>query len=280
MQYLSLTDVRKILQEHGVNPRKGLGQHFLVDRNIIEKIVPSCGGSLACEIGAGPGILTLPLSFAYDFVRAVEIDERFAPVLQKVLQGRENVRVFFTDARTVDWCEISCEEAPAHFFGNLPYGAAAPIIQNFLSSPVQWRSARFMLQREVAERLVAAPGSRDYGPLTLSVSYRASADILHRVSRNSFYPPPDVESALVQLTPVRPPGVGFQPFIRTVRAAFGQRRKTLRNALGNSPELHLTPAESEAFLQYSDIDPGARAESLSFDDFVRLARALEEQEKT
>ncbi len=279
MQFVSPSQLRGILQRHCIRPRKGLGQHFLVDGNVIEKILPARGGGTACEIGAGPGTLTLPLADVYERVYAVEIDERFAPALDEVLSGRDNVHVFFRDARTIAWGEI-CREECVHFFGNLPYGAAAPIIQNFLSSSVSWESARFMLQHEVARRLVAGPGSGDYGPLTLSVSYRARATILHRVSKNCFYPVPEVESALVQLQPVARPEVDFAPFMQVVRAAFGQRRKTLRNALGNSPELQITPGVAEELLQMAGVDARARAEVLTMQDFVQLTAALTEWQRS
>ncbi|MFO8060057.1 MAG: 16S rRNA (adenine(1518)-N(6)/adenine(1519)-N(6))-dimethyltransferase RsmA [Bacillota bacterium] len=273
MQYLTPSRLRQLLTTHGIRPERGLGQNFLVDANIVRIITAQAAPTgLAVDIGAGPGVLTLPLSHLYEQVLGIEIDERFESVLREVLAGRGNVQMVFADAREMDWAEAPGSDVEASVFGNLPYGSAAPIMSNFLGSGRPWATAVFMLQREVAERLTARPGGRDYGILTLAVAYYAEAKIVHRVSPRSFYPPPDVESAVVRLLPVDPPPVRFDDYIRVVRGAFGTRRKTIRNSLALSGELDLDVQAVRDLLRMSGVDPGCRGESLGVDEYVNLAR--------
>lgn len=272
MQYLSPSRLRQVLEGHGFRPERGLGQNFLIDGNIVRIITSQAApAGLAVDIGAGPGVLTLPLSYLYEQVLAVEIDERFDPVLREVLRGRDNVDVAFADARALDWMEVLGGDSEVSVFGNLPYGAAAPILNNLLGSGISWVSGVFMLQWEVAERLTAGPGGRDYGVLTLAVRYYARAEIAHRVSPRAFYPSPDVESAVVRLLPGDLPAVGFADYIALVRGAFRMRRKTVRNSLLLSGEIDLDAEGIAELLQRSGIDPGRRGESLSMDEYVSLA---------
>ncbi len=271
MQQLTPSGLRDVLERHGVRPDKRLGQHFLTDTNIVRIIAGhALESDHAVDLGAGPGILTLPLSHRCRRVTAVEIDDRFEPILDEVLRGRSNVEVIIADARTMDWSFLSLRE-PLRVFGNLPYGAAAPILANFLESEVRWSTGVFMFQREVAERLVADPGSRDYGILTLAVEFFAGVRMLRRIGPRSFFPRPEVDSALVQLEPVRHPGVPFRVYMLLVRAGFGLRRKTIRNAFRGFRDLELPDTSVDALLDAGGIDPGRRGESLSLDEYVRLA---------
>lgn len=271
MQYLTLSHLRQVLDGHGLRPRQNLGQNFLIDGNIVRIITAQARpADLAVDIGAGPGILTLPLSDLYDRVLAVEIDERFRPVLHEVLCGHSNVEVVFADARTLNWRE-AVGDSEVSVFGNLPYGAAAPILNNLLESGPAWVSGIFMLQREVAKRLTAGPGSKDYGILTLAVGYYAHTEIVHRVGPRAFYPSPDVDSCVVRLLPRQLPPVEFDVFIRLVRGAFRLRRKTVRNSLSRSGEIDLETGETEVLLRQSGIDPRRRGESLSMDEYVSMA---------
>lgn len=270
MQHLTSSRLRDVLRRHGVRPDKKLGQHFLVDTNIARIIAGHARESdHAVDLGAGPGILTLPLSYQCRRVTAVEIDDRFEPVLAEVLRERGNVEVVFTDARSMDWSCVSPEGA-VRVFGNLPYGAAAPILSNFLESGVEWSTAVLMFQREVAERLVAGPGTRDYGQLTLAVRFFAGVRMLRRIGPRSFFPQPEVDSALVQLDPSRPPDIPFGVYMGLVRAGFGLRRKTIRNAFRGSRELGLPDGDVDTLLAAGGIDPRRRGETLSFDEYVHL----------
>ena len=274
MDYLSLNEIRDMMQSHGLRPDKSLGQHFLVDGNIVRLIIDEGGGSLALDIGAGPGVLTLPLSHRYSQVVAVEIDERLAPILAEVLDDRPNVEVIFADATAIEWEDVLGGE-PVSVYGNLPYGVASPIMTHLFTSAVNWVRARFMLQREVAERLTAEPGTKAYGPLTLAVKYHADVTLFRRVSPGCFYPPPDVDSAIVDLTPRSQPPVSFSCFMQAVHAAFALRRKTLRNSLAGSRELPLERDDVQDVLEAAELDAGLRGEALEFEDFVRLALAIQ-----
>ncbi len=279
MEYLYLGHLKELMASAGLRPDRGLGQNFLINTGIVEAIVEA-GDSVttAIEIGAGPGILTLPLSHRYPRVIAVEIDERIIGVLREVVADRPGVDIVVADARIVDWREVlesSGAPAPVTWFGNLPYYAAAPILNRVLESSVPWRRGVFMFQREVADRLTAPPGGKDYGVFTLAVRYHAEVRVLKKVSPGSFYPSPEVASSVVILTPrPEPLGVPFDPFVAVVRAGFAQRRKTLRNSLLGSGELPLSRDEVDDLLDRADIDPGRRGETLSMEEFATIARFM------
>ncbi len=286
--YLTLNRLRELMDKYGCTPSKSLGQHFLVDPNIVDIILSAGGAGLsenaprwACDIGAGPGILTLPLSHSFSRVLAVEIDRGIKPLLQEVTSGRDNVDMVFADARDICWEEVLPEGESVAVFGNLPYGAAPPIINHLLESDVRWESAVFMLQKEVAERLAASPGGKDYGTLTLAVCYFAQVSIVHQVSPNCFWPPPEVHSALVKLAPRSPrPPVEFSSYIWLVRSAFNWRRKTIRNALRNAISLPEAPDVSsdriDCLLHRCGVDRKARGETLPMGKYVDLAVEWEE----
>jgi len=279
LEYLYAGHLKALLSEAGLRPERSLGQNFLVNVGVVEAIIDAgVDAPTAVDIGAGPGILTLPLSHRYPEVVAVEIDARLAGVLRAVLKGRPNVHVVVDDARSIGWVEVLSGlgvPRPSVFFGNLPYYAAAPIMMRFLESGVSWTQGVFMLQREVADRLLAEPGGKDYGILTLAVRYHAQVRGLRTVSPGSFYPTPEVSSKVVILSPAREkPLVPFAHFMAIVRAGFGQRRKTVRNALRGSPELEVSVQQLDEMLSRAEVDPRARAETLHFDDFVRMAGAF------
>jgi len=275
VKFLPVSELRQMLSDAGIRPKKELGQNFLIDHNIIRKMIADEGGDLALDIGCGPGIMTLPLSYCYHKVLAVEIDERFRPILQDVLSDRDNVQIIFDDAREIEWSgHVNDDYGQVAVYGNLPYGAAPPIMHNVLCS-VNWEEARFMLQYEVGERLEAEPGSKAYSPLTLSIRFRADTEILHRVKKNSFYPSPDVDSALVKLSPrQQPEAVSFSQFMQVVRASFAMRRKTLRNSLAKSRELDLDSSDASEVLEAAGIDSGRRAETVCFDEYVQLTKEI------
>ncbi len=278
MEYLTVSKLRDLLDAHAIWPDKSLGQHFLVDGNIVRLILKWADEApCAVEVGAGPGPMTLPLASCYQNVLAVEIDQRMAPVLKALLAPYPNVRLLFQDARMINWqAALKDYPTPLVWFGNLPYNAAAPILQQILQSGVEWVSGIFMLQYEVARRLVSKPGSKNYGILTLIVGYFADSQILHRVKPTSFYPQPEVDSALIRLEPRRDRcEVSFDSFVKVVKAAFHVRRKTIRNSMKNATDLGLSSEEVEALLSRAGVDPQVRAETLDREAFSRLGEALE-----
>ncbi len=254
-----------------IHPRKRLGQNFLVDKNLQAKIVASLrAGSTAhvVEIGAGMGALTALLAERYAGLTAIEVDERAVAYLAERLP---EVDLRQGDVLQVDWPALAEEKgAPMHVIGNLPYNITSPILFALIDSRPLFAEAVLMMQREVAERIVAPPGSKTYGILSVQVQLFAEAELLINVSRHVFFPKPDVASAVVRLAFRRHPALADTDdtaFVRTVvRTAFNQRRKTLRNSLRA-----LATAQGSAV---PDQWAGLRPEVLSPAEFVALARAL------
>jgi 16S rRNA (adenine1518-N6/adenine1519-N6)-dimethyltransferase len=251
--------------------RKRFGQHFLHDPAVIARIVSAVAlrpGEAAVEIGPGQGALTAGLLAAAGQLDAVEIDRDLAASLQARFGGEPRWVLHRTDALGIDWRALaSARGARLRVIGNLPYNISTPLLFRLLESSAAIADMHFMLQKEVVDRIVAAPGSRDYGRLTVMLAPRVSATRLFEVGAGAFRPAPRVTSALVRLVVApEPPAWASSPlYAAIVMAAFGQRRKTLRNALRQ----YLPP---EA-MQSLGIDPGARAETLAPERFGALADA-------
>lgn len=263
--------LREVLDSRGIKPSKALGQNFVTDPNTIRKIVEIARVSPSdrvIEVGAGAGSLTLGLCAAAAHVTAIEVDRWLIPVLEETLEGVANVEVLHADALTVDLASIEANK----LVGNLPYNIATNVVLRVLEEAPQVSELTVMTQREVGERLAAGPGSKTYGQTSVMVAYYAAAEVAGRISRNVFYPVPNVDSVLVRI--VRrsaPPEVDRGALFDVIRAAFAQRRKTIRNniaAIAGSSE------NAEDALEAASIAPGARGETLSLDDFVRLTCCL------
>jgi 16S rRNA (adenine1518-N6/adenine1519-N6)-dimethyltransferase len=259
--------------------KKSLGQHHLVDGRLCHPLIAFLrpAGERVLEVGPGGGVLTRELARAGARVWAWELDPEWAFELRAGWgAGTADPRLapaalpglVVGDAMDVPWHRLP---APTLAAGNLPYGIATALIARMLRHPVRVPRAAFLVQKEVADRLLASPGGRDYGALSVVVQARAEVVPLGRVKAGSFRPPPKVDGAFVGLSVVPPPlpPAAMEGFEATVRAAFGQRRKTLRNALGAAWG---RPA-AEAALAAAGIDPGARAEELGVADFLRLDAA-------
>jgi len=266
-ELLGARRLREVLARHGVRPSKALGQNFVIDPNTIRKVVevadpPSEAHVL--EIGPGAGSLTLALAERSQRVTAVELDRHLMPVLREVLEEARNVELIHGDALDLDLGSYGATEVVA----NLPYNVAVPLVMRLLSDAPSIRSMTVMTQREVGERLAAGPGSKVYGSPSVMAAFDSHVDVVARISRRAFWPVPNVDSVLVRLVRRRPPEVDREAFGILVRAAFSQRRKTLRKSL--APVL----GESvEAVLAAARIDPGKRPEQVSFEGFVQVARA-------
>jgi 16S rRNA (adenine1518-N6/adenine1519-N6)-dimethyltransferase len=262
--------LRELFETHGIRPHKELGQNFVVDPNTIRKVVHTAGdlgAKTVLEIGAGAGSLTLGLAHAARKVIAVEFDARLVPALRESLHGIGNVEVMKADALKLDYARVEATEVVA----NLPYNIAVPIVITVLENAPQVSSLTVMTQREVGERLAATPESKAYGQVSVLVGYWARAAVAARISRNAFYPIPTVDSVLVRIDRREPPPVGYARLNETVKAAFGQRRKTLRNTLG---PLGRSTSEVERAILKAGIDPGARPETVALDGWVAIARQL------
>ena len=264
--------LRDVIARHGLTASKALGQNFILDRQLLGRIAAIPGplkGQSVYEVGPGPGGLTRALLDAGAKVFAVERDRRCLPALSELQeQYRGRLELVDADAMTVD--EPALAGAGAHVVSNLPYNVGTALLLRWLSGdwPPWWRSLTLMFQKEVADRIVASPGSKDYGRLSILAQWRAEPHIAMRVHRSSFVPPPKVTSAVVHIVPRdQPPGVDPAILEQLTEAAFGQRRKMLRQSL------KAVRGALEA-LDSLGIDPQRRAETLSVAEFVSLARLL------
>lgn len=268
---------REIMSRFAISPNKSLGQNFLIDSNILDKIVGAgavSGDDFVVEIGPGLGSLTQKLADAAGRVTVIEKDRQLLPVLKENLREYNNITYVEGDVLKVDWSEIIPAEVKPKVIANLPYYITTPIIMGFFEKKIATRLLVFMVQREVAERMVASPGGKDYGSLSIAVQFYSQPEIVTIVPPTVFIPRPDVDSAVVRLVTLDRPAVEVlseETFFITVRAAFQQRRKTLRNALTNSPELHLPKEAVEEALQAAGIDPQLRGERLGLAEFGRLS---------
>ncbi len=270
-----LPPLREVIAAHGLSASKKLGQNFLFDEQLLDRIaaIPGdLGGQNVLEIGPGPGGLTRALLRAGAKVTAIEMDDRCLPALAELAEAfPDKLSVIHGDAMKLDHNEIMGGE-PYHIASNLPYNVGTALFVNWLSGtqwPPQWRSLTLMFQQEVAQRIVAPSGGSAFGRLAVLAQWRSYAKLALKVHRSAFTPPPKVMSAIVHVTPSdAPEGVTPRTLERITEAAFGQRRKMLRQSLKG------VPGALDALAQVG-IEPTRRAETLSVDEFVRTARQLD-----
>lgn len=273
---LTAADVRRLLDRHGLAPRKGLGQTFLVDPNTVRKVVRDASvtaGELVCEVGPGLGNLTVALREVGAQVVAVEIDAGFVRALREVVGDDEGVETVHGDALKVNFAAL-LGGRPAALVSNLPYHVATPVVLRALASGAFTRLF-VMVQREVGQRWVANVGDPHYGAVSLKVRAQADARVAATVSRAAFYPVPHVDSVTVALEPRRwALPTDRDRLFALVEAGFAQRRKRLRNALAATG---WSPAAVEAGLAGVGLDPATRAEELDLDAWGAFAHALTQE---
>ena len=270
---MSLPPLREVIARHGLSASKALGQNFLFDEQLLDRIAAIPGelaGRAVLEIGPGPGGLTRALLRAGAQVTAIEMDRRCLPALAELAEAFPGkLRVIQGDALKLDHDELMGE--PYAVASNLPYNVGTALFTRWLSGedwPPRWTSLTLMFQQEVAQRIVAMPGSGAYGRLAVLAQWRARPKLAMKVHRSAFTPPPKVMSAVVHVEPAAmPDGVSARMLERVTEAAFGQRRKMLRQSLKGLPG-------ALAVLEKLGIDPTRRAETLSVDEFVAIAREL------
>lgn len=275
-----------IMNEFGINTKKSLGQNFLTDINILTNIVAA--GDVTeqdnvIEIGPGIGALTEQLARNAKQVLAFEIDDRLIPVLAHTLAPYDNVTVVHEDILQVNLAQEIQERfddpsAPLKLVANLPYYITTPILMQVLQSGVQFASIVVMMQKEVADRISAAPGTKDYGSLTLAIEYRMNAKLAFTVSRKAFVPNPNVDSAIIALTPREPLAVlpkDETKMFSLFKIGFAMRRKTLwNNLLTAFGKDEATKEKLTNALAKAEMDPKIRAEKLTLEDFIKLHNAL------
>ena len=267
---------RHILNRFGIRTQKKLGQHFLVDETVVRRIAESLElkpDVPVLEIGPGIGTLTQFLAMTGARVTAVELDRRCIEIMGTTLKAYDNIRIVQGDVLTLDFAELM-GAGPFQIAGNLPYYITTPIVMKILEGHVPAEKMVFMVQKEVADRMVSGPGTKDYGALSVAVQYHTEAVKLFEVPSTAFMPPPAVDSAVILCTKRAQPPVDIPSeklFFRVVRAAFGQRRKTLANALQGGG---FSREDVTAMLQQTGIKGERRGETLSLDEFAALSRSF------
>lgn len=266
------------LRDRGLAPRKGLGQHYLTDPNILHSIVAALEAppdAVIIEVGPGPGTLTAALIPACSRLIAVELDEELAAMLARLHERREHVHIIQGNALALSPAELlqnTGGPAPYYLAGNLPYYIASPLLRHYLEAEPPPVRAVVTVQLDVARRIVAVPP--DMSLLAVAVQVYAVPTIVRRLPPGAFTPPPKVQSAVLRLDsrpqPLVPPD-RREAFFRIVRAGFAQKRKTLRNSLAAG--LHLSPAEVERALAGAAIDPRRRAQELTLEEWLALAHS-------
>lgn len=272
-----------VLQKYNFNFQKKFGQNFLIDINVLDRIISSAEitkEDCVLEIGPGIGTMTQYLAESAREVVAVEIDKALIPILEDTLSAYDNVTVINDDILKVDINKIVQEKnngKPIKVVANLPYYITTPIIMGLFESHVPLKSITIMVQKEVADRMQVGPGTKDYGALSLAVQYYAKPEIVANVPPNCFIPRPNVGSAVIRLTRYEEPPVKVQDekkMFALIRASFNQRRKTLVNGLGNAAGLNVTKEQAAEALEKMNLSPTVRGEALTLEQFAALSDLL------
>jgi 16S rRNA (adenine1518-N6/adenine1519-N6)-dimethyltransferase len=281
------TGTRRQLQQHNIRAKKHLGQNFLLDKNMLAWIADAVELSnldTVLEIGPGCGNLTVELARRAGSVIAVELDRELEPILRANISGFNNIHIVWGDFLAYDteglWRLGSGEESGQRkVAANLPYYITSPVLIKLLTESPKPSLAMLLMQLEVAQRLVAKPGTKEYGSLSVLTQFYTCPELLLRVPPAVFFPRPKVWSAAVRLRFRSRPAVAVadeQFFLQVVRASFSHRRKTVANSLQHNPKIKLARAGIEAALGRAHIDPNRRGETLNLEEFARLAQALTE----
>ena len=272
-----------VLQKYNFNFQKKFGQNFLIDTHVLDKIISAAGitkDDFVVEIGPGIGTMTQYLAEEAREVTAVEIDRNLIPILEDTLSEYSNVTIINEDILKVDIAKLAEEKnqgKPIKVVANLPYYITTPIIMGLFESHVPIDSITVMVQKEVADRMQVGPGSKDYGALSLAVQYYAKPEIVAVVPPNCFMPRPKVGSAVIRLTRHQKPPVEVTDerlMFRLIRASFNQRRKTLANGLGNSPDIPLTKEQIISSIQALGLPETVRGETLTLEQFATLSNHI------
>ncbi|MCD8221797.1 MAG: 16S rRNA (adenine(1518)-N(6)/adenine(1519)-N(6))-dimethyltransferase RsmA [Clostridiales bacterium] len=273
----------EIIQKYEFNFLKRFGQNFLIDTHVLDKIIRAANvtkDDVVLEIGPGIGTMTQYLAEAAGLVIAVEIDDRLIPILRETLKGYDNVVIIHDDILKVNIRELAERYhggRPLKVAANLPYYITTPVIMGLLEKEMPVDNITVMIQKEVAERMQAEPGGKDYGALSLAVQYYAEPYIVANVPPNCFIPRPKVGSAVIRLTRYQEPPVSVRNpelMFRLIRASFQQRRKTLQNGLNNCADIPFSREEIAAAIERIGLPPTVRGETLTLAQFACLADIL------
>ncbi|MDK2801548.1 MAG: rRNA (adenine1518-N6/adenine1519-N6)-dimethyltransferase [Clostridiales bacterium] len=275
--------IKEIIHKYGFRFNKNLGQNFLIDSNVLEKIIDAAEineGTGVIEIGPGIGVLTQALAEKAGKVIAIEVDAHLIPILKETVGEYGNIKIIHDDALKINLKQIINSEFPnmnVKIAANLPYYITTPIIMELLEKRLNIDSIVVMIQKEVAERMVAEPGEKEYGALSVVVQYFTRPQLITTVPPHCFMPQPKVDSTVIKLNVRKQPAVAVaseEQFFKVVKAAFGQRRKTLVNALSNSTSFKMSKDEIKQILKKLNIQETQRGETLSIMQFAELANAI------
>lgn len=279
-----ISTIREVMEKNGFSFSKALGQNFLINPSVCPRMA-SMSGAADCagaiEVGPGIGVLTYELSQVAKKVVSIELDKRLLPVLDETLADCDNVKILNADVMKVDLHKVIEEEFGGQevaVCANLPYYITSPVIMRLLEERLPITSVTVMVQKEAADRLCAKPGTRACGAVSAAVQYYAEPEILFDVSRGSFMPAPNVDSAVIRLKIRKTPAVDVADeklFFRLVKAAFAQRRKTAVNSISNT--IGLKKAEVTQAFETTGIEVNARAEALTLEQFAALTNCLAAQ---
>lgn len=280
MELTNISTIRNLMEKHGMNFSKSLGQNFLINPSVSPRIAELGGAEEnvgALEIGPGIGVLTKELATRCKKVVAVELDKSLLPILDETLADFDNIKIINADVLDLDLNKIIKEEFQGMdvvVCANLPYYITSPIIMKLLEEKLPIKSITAMVQKEAADRICAPMPSREMGTITVSVGYYASSEVLFSVSKGSFMPAPNVQSSVIKLN-VRPqPAVEVldeSSFFAVIKAAFAQRRKTVVNSLSSA--LQIKKSDMNGIMESSGVSPQLRAEQLKLEDFASIADA-------
>lgn len=283
MNLCNPTELKVLLNRHGFSFSKTLGQNFLIDKTVLDKIVSASAlneNSCVLEIGPGAGTLTRRLAETGARCTAVEIDKALLPILGETMTGFDNFNLINSDILKVDLKKLINDEfdnKPFHVIANLPYYITTPIIMQILESRLPVVSMTLMVQKEVADRMCAMCGSKEYGALSVAVQYYTIPTVICRAEPHCFIPQPKVASSVVHLKVSATPTVAVsdeKKFFAIVKSSFGQRRKTLLNALSKSPYFSANKYSVRRALTQMDVDENIRGEKLSISQFAELSKLL------
>ena len=272
---------KSVVEKHGFKFSKSLGQNFLIDDNVIDKILNGARlseGDKVIEVGPGIGTLTREMGKVADKVVAIEIDKTLIPILSETLDEFDNIEVVNQDILKVNIQELVNEKlsgGPVKLVANLPYYITTPIVMKFLEEDIPVTDIVVMVQKEVADRMNAGPGTKDYGALSVAVQYYCDTEIVAKAPRHMFIPQPNVDSTVIGLhvrKELKYLVDNEEIFFKTVKASFGQRRKTLLNSLGGLGILNKD--EIREVLKESDIDEKRRGETLTIEEFAKLSNVI------
>ncbi|MBD3426158.1 MAG: ribosomal RNA small subunit methyltransferase A [Candidatus Omnitrophica bacterium] len=274
---MDLKELRQIWREHRFDPKRSLGQNFLIDNNVKEKILNSLSlveNSTVIEIGPGFGIMTFELAGMCGRLIAVEKDSKICDIMKELFDEKDNIAVINADVLETDLCALAGKAGKVTVYGNIPYYISTPIVQKLIESRICVGNAYLVTQEELANRMVASPGSKEYGSLSCFVQFYARCKKLFRINKNCFFPRPKVNSSLLSFTMLEEPSVRVNDSVlmfRIIRKAFSQRRKKAVNSLSSGPFLPVERSTwQEAFVSCG-IDPASRAEVISLEDYARLS---------